>query len=53
MNPITEVIVGLALILFPAAVIGIIGAKLDLPLPLTAILGGSAAVLAIHFGFPA
>jgi hypothetical protein len=48
----TQVMVGTALIIGSGTVCGILGAKLDLPWPITAILAGCLSVLAVHYGFP-
>lgn len=53
MNTANTVIVGLALILGISVTVGVIGAKLDLPIWATGILGGCAAILAVIFGIPA
>ena len=50
MTDVNQWLVGVALILGAGTLAGIVGAILDLPGPITAILGGCAAVLAVHFG---
>jgi hypothetical protein len=43
-------LVGMALIVGSSLTVGVIGAMLDIPRPITAILGGCVAILSVHYG---